>query len=697
MYNVYITNGNTKTQIHYADGSEKVTGKIKQGINTIDTFTFTMLPDNIGYDAIVRCLTLVEVYKADTGALVFRGRALKPTGAMDTSGNANLTWICAGELGYLNDTQQPYKQADGAQDFFVKALAVHNAQVGDDKKIYPGTFSVQTQARSYTWHYVSTWGAIADYIKGYGGEIRLRYGQDGKRYLDYTSTVWSLGSDTKIELAVNMKSVSFTVDPTQVYSGVLAAGAKLHDDGTSAERLELGGVVWNNDLRAQYGDVVACVTWDDVTLASNLQRKAAEWLADQKGELHQYTVSAVDLSKINHDFDEFVVGTQYAIKNPLIGLDDVIRCITKTIDINDPTTSALTFGDRYETMTSLTNARNAYVTSKIDTTADEITQTQAALAQRIVANQTALLTGAEGGYVYEHLNSEGKPQEIFFLDSPSINTATKALRINQNGIGFWDASAQTPPGSAMTGPYKQAWTIDGTFNTDYIVGRQITGFTFDNGDGTFKVQADGTVTAKALTLTNGTINCGNGVFTVSSAGAVSCSNITITNGSINCGNGTFTVSPAGHVVASDIELSGGGSTGGSFTNCYINCGSGTFTVSTTGDVVANSLTSNSATITGGSINIATTSQSDDVIALSYQGYEITLAPEGVWVSDGSYECTLQATGISISHGNDTTIINPTGIITRDAVFDSDISVTSGNNTYWVAAAIADLYDRLSYI
>lgn len=680
MYNVFITNGTTKTQIHYSDGTHKVTGKIKQGINSIDSFTFTMLPDNPGYDEVQRCLTLVEVYKGDTGALVYRGRALKPTGAMDASGNANRTWICEGELGYLNDTQQPYNQADNVQQFFTKALGAHNQQVGDDKKIYVGTFNVQSGARSYTWHYVSTWGAIADYIKQYGGEIRLRYGQDGKRYLDYTSTVWSSGSGTKIELAVNMKSVSFSIDPTQTYSGVLAAGAKLHDDGSSAERLELGYVVWNSDLRSQYGDVVACVTWDDVTQASNLQRKATEWLADQKGELHQYTVSAVDLSKIDHSFDEFAVGTQYAIKNSLIGLDDVIRCITKTIDINDPTTSALTFGDRYETMTSLTNARNAYVTSKIDSTADEITQTQAALAKRIVENQTALLTGAEGGYVYEHLNADGKPQELFFLNSPDINTATKALRINQNGIGFWDASAQTPPGSAMNGPYKQAWTIDGTFNTDYIVGRTITGFTFNNGDGTFKVNADGSVTAKALSIVNGTINCGNGAFTVSSSG---------------------------HVVANDIELSGGGSTGGTFTNCAINCGNGTFTVNSNGGMTATSANiTGSATITGGSIDIATSSQNDSRISLNYSDWELTESPLQVQLFNNSTndKIILQAGGAFFYNGNKLTaqIVNGEILLYNNnrvviqlnndgsAVFNDDITVTYGNNTYLVGAALHSL-------
>ena len=324
-------------------------------------------------------------------------------------------------------------------------------------------------------------------------------------YLDYTSTVWDAGSDAKIELAVNMQSVSWTYDPTQVCSGVYAVGAKLTNDGTSAQRLELGEVIWDNALVEKYGEIVAVVEWDDVTLESNLRRKAGEWLASQSGELNQYTVTAVDLSKIDKSFDEFTVGTQYAVKNPLIGLDDVIRCIGKTWSLNDISRDQLTFGDRYETLTALTSAKARLLNTKIDKTASEITASQEAFAQQIVQTQTDLLRGAEGGYRYDRLDDNGKPIETFYLNSPSIATATQALRINRNGIGFWRGTA----GGAVNGTYTSAWTIDGTFNTAYIVGRAITGFTFNNGDGTFIVTATGSCTANDIKTNNITITGGS--------------------------------------------------------------------------------------------------------------------------------------------------------------------------------------------
>lgn len=512
MYNCFIINGSNRIKLHEADAGSavKCIGMVKQPLNGIDNFTFSIHPDNPCYDSIDSMLSLAEVRRCDNGKLVYKGRVLKPTGSMESGGLVSKKYISEGELSYLCDSIQPYQTISGnlvTQRFITQALSVHNNAMPESKKIYVGRISVSgSTPSSHTWHYVSTWQAFKDYISKYGGEIRLRYGDDGKRYLDYTDTIWASGSDTPIELAVNMQSVSFTVDPTSIASGIYAVGAKLSNDGTSAKRLELGEVIWNEALRAKYGDIVACITWDDVTLESNLREKAVEWLTDQSGELHQYSVSAVELSHIDKSFDEFEVGTQYPIKNPLIGLDDVVRCIGRTIDINDPTKTKLTFGDKYETLTALTSARNAALSTQINNFAADITEQQQAYAQHLVETQTALLTGAEGGYVYQHLNNEGKPQETFYLNSPDIETATQAIRINQNGIGFWDASAQTPAGSALEGPYKDAWTIDGQFHTEYICGKAITGFTFNNGDGTFEVKADGSVTAKKLTIKGGSID-----------------------------------------------------------------------------------------------------------------------------------------------------------------------------------------------
>lgn len=505
MYSVFATIDGNRVQLHdgYPDSRLKCLGTGKQAVNSIDSLELSLYPDNPGYGLLVPNLTMIEVIRNSDKKLKFKGRVYKPTGEMNSNGLTLKKYVCEGELSYLWDSVQSYHTAHGALEMFTVMLADHNQQMPEDKKIYLGQVIAESEARQHTWHYVKTMQAIQDYIRDYGGEIRLRYGEDGKRYLDYTSTVWASGSDTKIELAVNMQSVSWTVDPASIASGVYAVGAKLHDDGSSAERLELHEVIWNADLVTKYGEIVAVVEWDDVTVEANLRRKAEEWLSTQSGELHQYSVQAVDLSKIDRNYDEFEVGVQYAVKNPLIGLDDVIRCIGKTWSINDITKDRLTFGDKYETLTALTSSRAKMLSDKIDKAAATITQTQEEFVRRVVRNQTELITGLKGGNKIEMFDSEGHPTDTIWMNTPSVETASFAVRINAAGIGFWRS---TSGGSPLEGPYDDAWTIDGTFNTDYIVGRAITGFTFNNGNNTFKVDADGTVSAKKINIIGGSIN-----------------------------------------------------------------------------------------------------------------------------------------------------------------------------------------------
>lgn len=47
-----------------------------------------------------------------------------------------------------------------------------------------------------------------------------------------------------------------------------------------------------------------------------------------------------------------------------------------------------------------------------------------------------------------------------FLDTPSAETAKNVLRINTNGIGFST--------NGVNGPYRNAWTIDGSLVADFI-------------------------------------------------------------------------------------------------------------------------------------------------------------------------------------------------------------------------------------
>lgn len=79
--------------------------------------------------------------------------------------------------------------------------------------------------------------------------------------------------------------------------------------------------------------------------------------------------------------------------------------------------------------------------------------------QKAINNATNWLTGADG-YVIAVKDDNGTWKEILFLDTPSVETAKNVLRINTNGIGFST--------NGVNGPYRNAWTIDGSLVADFI-------------------------------------------------------------------------------------------------------------------------------------------------------------------------------------------------------------------------------------
>ena len=74
MYLVTIINNGVETAINEVSTStdNRISGTIKQGINTINSFTFTILPNNQGYNLINPLSTLVKVLNTKTNKYEFR-------------------------------------------------------------------------------------------------------------------------------------------------------------------------------------------------------------------------------------------------------------------------------------------------------------------------------------------------------------------------------------------------------------------------------------------------------------------------------------------------------------------------------------------------------------------------------------------------------------------------------------------------
>lgn len=505
MHTVTITNGIEKTTIH-SDNLDRISGgKIVKAVNAVDSFTFTIYPDNAGYDKLKPLTTSVTVTDDSTGKDVFIGRVLKCPDNMDEQGLICKSVTCEGRLGWLYDSVQPYIEYKmvGVQTVLASFISKHNAQVGDDKHISVGQVTV-TAENNYTYsvNWVSTMDAISEQLVGkFGGEIQLR-DQDGKVYIDYLEHIGH-GTDTKIELAVNLKTISREVDETSVITRLYPLGAKLTD---SEKRLTIGSVnggkdyIENSALVAKYGVISGTQTWDDVTQASILKTKAMAFLKSANKAKKQYKITAVDLSTIDMNFEQFELGCWYRVVNPLMGIDEDLRIIGITINLDNPEQSDLTFGDKFETMTGFMTAKTKSLQTAIDNS--EFRNRQ--VIDSKIENATKLITGAEGGHVI--LDPSEKPERILIMDTADINTCKSCIQLNKNGLGFWKSS---DGGSAKDGPYTNAWTIDGNLVASFITALTLTGLKINNGSGTFKVDEDGNVVANKLSSKSATITGGN--------------------------------------------------------------------------------------------------------------------------------------------------------------------------------------------
>lgn len=507
MFIVTITNGAENTIIH-SDGTDRISGgKVAKSINAVDSFSFTIYPNNAGYDLLKPLTTAVKVYDESTDKDIFIGRVLKCPDSMDERGLICRKVTCEGRLGWLYDSVQPYIEYKmvGISTVLSSFLSKHNAQVGADKRIELGQVTV-TASNNYTYtaNWDKTMDVIADKLIGkFGGEIQLR-DKDGKVYLDYLENIGH-GTDTTIELAVNLKTISREVDETAVITRLYPLGAKLTD---SEKRLTIGTVnggkdyIEDSSLIAKYGVISGPQIWDDVTLASNLLSKGKEYLKSVNRAKVQYQITALDLSRIDKHIEQFELGCWYRVKNSLMGIDEDLRIVGISIDLDNPQASQLTFGDRFETLSGFMTAKTQSLQSAIDNS--EFRNRQAIDSK--IENATKLITGAEGGHVI--LDPSEKPQRILIMDTADINTCKACIQLNKNGLGFWKSS---DGGSAKTGPYTNAWTIDGNLVASFITALTLTGLKINNGSGTFSVSEDGTVVANRLSsksadITGGTIN-----------------------------------------------------------------------------------------------------------------------------------------------------------------------------------------------
>lgn len=248
---------------------------------------------------------------------------------------------------------------------------------------------------------------------------------------------------------LNLKEINYKGKSNDLITRLYAYGK----DGLSFANINDGKPYVDNNT---YDSRVICGYWQDerYTVKADLLADAQERLAKMAVPNRCYDCSIVDLQATNPelynnlDFSLFTAATLIDdIKNTAVNYQVVERHIypyhpedNNVIFDNEPL--------------KITNA----VTSIEDSIENPNSTFQQIQAQRIADATNWLLSG--DGYVVAVKGDNDEWKELLFMDTPDIATAQKVLRINENGIGFST--------TGVNGPYRNAWTIDGNLNADFI-------------------------------------------------------------------------------------------------------------------------------------------------------------------------------------------------------------------------------------
>lgn len=373
MYIITAYNDGIPTIVH--DRFERIAnGKIVREVNAIDSLSFGIYPSNPGYDLIFAYSTTFSVLDVQTGDIEFEGRVVVPAPSVDSSGVACKSVTCEGVTAYLRDSTQPYldeRQWDddasrtGLQKYVDFLLENHNARVEERKRIYRGTVDLKTYETSGgVYKGVNrerTWDVLkSKLIDVFGGEMRVRRGDDGLLYLDYSDMLGKVRS-TGVRIARNIDSCGRECDPNRLITRLRPLGCKLkaevEDEAgnlvekETEDRLTIASAnagteyIDDKDAIEAYGIIEGTNVWDDVTQPEILKVKAEEWMGVNNRLPVSTRMTAYDLSLIGLDPDRLRVHDWYHCFNPLVGLDEKLEIVKQAIDVNEPQKSTIDLGE----------------------------------------------------------------------------------------------------------------------------------------------------------------------------------------------------------------------------------------------------------------------------------------------------------------------------------------------------------------
>lgn len=516
----------------FSDDEQIYNDELSEEMGKTATFSFAMAPNHPNIGKIIPLSSEVRIYQDEKK--IFWGRAVTPSADIYNT----LTVECVGGLSYLADSlQAPFTISGSGTNFLQQLLNVHNSQVEEYKQLQLGQINVAVRDAERTLEtYSDTLSVLTSLlVNNYGGYFRVREGNDGTRYLDYLTNYGGTNSQ-EIRFGENILDLSSQIDASEIVTILIPEGAEL-EDGTKVNITSVNGglnYISDNTAVGKWGRIWGYAEFSDISDPAELLTEARKYLTNLTAFPQTINLTAFDLSYVDTDIESLNLGYWTNFISAPHGLQGTYLLQKLTRHLTAPQNDQVTFGIVRTTISGQTANTSQIVTQKVE----QVKQQLGKEIDEKIENATKLITGGTGGYFVIGLNDDGQPNETFWMDSPSTETATNVIRMNQNGIGFST--------TGINGPYKNAWTIDGNLVADFItagtmLADRIRGGNLEVGgtglgkDGTIIVKdMNGTIIAQidknGITMKSGSINLGEGTLQINSDGSIA-----ITKGTISLG------------------------------------------------------------------------------------------------------------------------------------------------------------------
>lgn len=427
--------------------------KITYEFNKAGSFSIIIPVSHPEYSNIKKLKSIITV--KDDNKEIWRGRVIDTT--RDFYNNKKI--VCEGELAFFNDALiPPYNYSEKGitvGEMLNRYITLYRTNCPVERDIQLGMITAVNSSTVIYPKLESYANVLTDMLSTLvntcGGHFKIRR-SNGISYLDYLNTEINL-ADQQITFGVNLLDLEEYVNAADVYTYLIPLGKK-DDDGNPLTIESVNGgsnYIKSVDGEKLYGKIERCITWDNITDPNLLKSTAQEELGKAIQEVTSIEITAVDLKSLGTNVDSIEVGQYVTVISPPHDIRDNFLCSKIELNLHQPANSVYTFGVTRSSMTE-TQAGHSTSIENVHITTDWL--------QAAIDNATAMMTGSKGGYKVTEYDEHGRWLRDLYMNAPNKEDATLVMQINMNGIGF--------SRDGFDGPYKNAWTIDGTLLGEFI-------------------------------------------------------------------------------------------------------------------------------------------------------------------------------------------------------------------------------------